>query len=377
MQYATPERTKPMDLYRPAIGTPIADLDTPCLLVDLDALEHNLQVIADTYRDTRCKMRSHVKNLKTPVLAHLQIRAGGTVGGVCAAKVTEAEVMVEGGITDVLIANQVVGRDKIARLCALARQADMKVAVDAAQNLRQLSEVAQQYGVTLGVVIEVDTSMHRAGIRRVEDSVALAKLATTLPGIAFRGVMSHQTIPGRPDKQTRQIEGRRYMQMCLDVKDAIAAAGIPVEIVSTGETWTYDVAADLPGVTEVEGGTYMLMSSSYSYMDEFHIAAKILGTVISTPEPGVAIGDVGLWALASPGGVLPAVEGRPGVTVEALHEAHIVLRSEGTTQLTVGDQFLLHSGQQDITVSRWEQIIAVRRGVVEAVWELTARGCHH
>src|SRR5512134_3872962 len=103
-----------MDLYRPAIGTPIAELDTPCLLVDLDALEHNLQVIADTYRDTRCKMRSHVKNLKTPMLAHLQMRAGGTVGGVCAAKVTEAEVMVEGGITDVLIANQVVGRDKIA-----------------------------------------------------------------------------------------------------------------------------------------------------------------------------------------------------------------------------------------------------------------------
>ena len=121
----------------------------------------------------------------------------------------------------------------------------------------------------------------------------------------------------------------------------------------------------------------MLMSSSYSYMEEFHIAAKILGTVISTPEPGVAIGDVGLWALASPGGVLPAVEGRPGVTVEALHEAHIVLRTDGTTALKVGDQFLLHSGQQDITGSRWDQIIAVRQGVVEAVWELTARGCHH
>jgi D-serine deaminase-like pyridoxal phosphate-dependent protein len=366
-----------MDLYRPAIGTPLAELDTPCLLVDLDALEHNLQVIADTYRDTQCKMRSHVKNLKTPVLAHRQIRTGGTVGGICAAKVTEAEVMVEGGITDVLIANQVVGHDKIARLCALAKQADMKVAVDTAQNLRQLSAVAQQHGVTLGVVIEVDTSMHRAGIRQLEHGVELAKLATTLPGLAFRGVMSHQTVPGRPDKSTRQIEGRRYMQMCLDVKDAIEAAGIPVGIVSTGETWTYDVAADLPGVTEVEGGTYMLMSWSYSYMDEFHIAAKILGTVISTPEPGVAIGDVGMWALASPGGVLPRVEGRPEVRIEALHDAHIVLRTDTGMPLQVGEQFLLHSGQQDITVSRWDQIIAVRRGVVEAVWELTARGCHH
>jgi D-serine deaminase-like pyridoxal phosphate-dependent protein len=366
-----------MDIYRPAIGTPIAELETPCLLVDLDAAEHNMQVVANTYRDTVCKMRSHVKNLKTPVLVHMQMRAGGTVDGVCAAKVTEAEVMVEGGITDVLIANQIVGRDKIARLCALARRADMKVAIDDARNLRQLSEVAQEHGVTLGVLIEVDTSMHRAGIRQVQQGVELAKLATTLPGIAFRGVMSHQTVPGRPDKRTRQVEGRRYMQMCLDVKDAIEAAGVPVEIVSTGETWTYDVAADLPGVTEVEGGTYMLMSTSYSYMEEFQIAAKILSTVISTPEPGVAIGDVGSWALASPGGVLPAVEGMPGITVEALHEAHIVLRTDSTTRLQVGDQFLLHSGQQDITVSRWDQIIAVRKGVVEAVWELPARGCHH
>ncbi len=366
-----------MESYRPSIGTPLADLDTPCLLVDLDALDHNFGVIADTYRDTVCKMRTHVKNLKTPVLAHRQIRAGGTVGGVCAAKVTEAEVMVEGGLYDVFIANQIVGRDKIARLCALAKQADMKVAIDNADNVRELSAAAQAHGVTLGVIVEVDTSMHRAGIRETHAGVELAQLATTLPGIAFRGVMSHQTLPGHPDKQTRQIEGRRYMQMCLDVKDAIEAVGIPVDIVSTGETWTYDVAADLPGVTEIEGGTYALMSASYAYMEEFHIAAKVLGTLISTPQPGVAIGDVGSHALASPNGVLPVVEDMQGVTVVALHPDHIVLHTDGSTPLTIGTQFLLQAGQQDIMVSRWDQMIAVRQGVVEAVWELPARGCHH
>ncbi len=366
-----------MDTYRPAVGTPLSDLDTPCLLVDLDALEHNFQVIADTYRDTTCKMRGHVKNLKTPVLAHMQMRAGGTVGGVCAAKVAEAEVMAEGGIADIFIANQIVGRDKLDRLCALAKRADIKVAIDDARNLRELSEVAQTHGVTLGVVIEVDTSMHRAGIRHVGQGVELAQLATTLPGITFRGVMSHQTVPGQPDKQTRLVEGRRYIQMCLDVKDAIEAVGIPVDIVSTGETWTYDIAADMQGVTEVEGGTYAMMSHAYGYMDEFHIALRILGTVISTPQPGVAIGDVGSWALASPNGVLPVAADMPGVTVEALHEAHIVLRTDDVTPLQVGDTFFLHSGQQDITVSRWDQIIAVRNGVVEAVWELAARGCHH
>ena len=167
------------------------------------------------------------------------------------------------------------------------------------------------------------------------------------------------------------------MHMCLDLKEAIEGAGIPVDIVSTGETWTYDIAADLPGVTEIQGGTYALMSASYSYMDEFAIAAKILSTIISTPRPGVAIGDVGVQALASPGGVLPTVEGMPGVTVEALHDEHIVLRTDGTTPLKVGDQFLLHSGQQDILVNRWDQYIAVRKGIVEAVWDIPARGCHH
>jgi D-serine deaminase-like pyridoxal phosphate-dependent protein len=285
--------------------------------------------------------------------------------------------MVEGGISDIFIANQIVARDKIERLCALAKHADVKVAIDDPRNLQELSEVAQARGVTLGVVIEVDTSMHRAGVRQVAQGVNLAKLATTLPGIAFKGVMSHQTVPGMPNRETRLIEGRRYMQVCLDVKEAIEAAGMPIEIVSTGESWTYDVAKDIPGVTEVEGGTYALMSHSYSYMREFHIAAKVMGTIISTPRPGVAIGDVGLRALAGPGGVLPEVAGMPGVTVEALYPAHIVLRTDGTTPLKVGDQFFLHSGQQDILVNRWDAYIAVRRGVVEAVWDIPARGCHH
>ncbi|MDP3064083.1 MAG: alanine racemase, partial [Chloroflexota bacterium] len=363
--------------YRPAVGTPVTELETPCLLIDMDALEHNFNLMAETYRNTTCKLRAHIKNLKSPVLAWMQIRAGGTVGGVCASKVSEAEVMVEAGITDILIANQVVTPDKIARLCSLAKRADVKVAIDDSRNLEMLSELAVQHGVTIGVVIEVDTSMHRAGTRHVQKGVELARLASRLPGIAFKGVMSHQTLPGRPDKETRMTRGREYMQMCVDVRDAIVAAGIPVEIVSTGESWTYDVAPAVTGVTEVEGGTYALMSAPYSYMEEFAIAGKVLATVVSTPEKGIAIGDVGSWALTAPRGALPEVDGMPGVSVEALRETHIVLRTDGRTPLRVGDRFLLRSAQQDLMVNRWDQFIAVRKGKVEAVWPVLARGCHN
>lgn len=366
-----------MENYRPSIGTSVNELDTPCLLLDLDAMEHNMRLIAQTYKDTGCKMRAHIKNLKAPVLGHTQIRMGGTVGGVCTAKVAEAEVMVDGGIDDVFITNQVVTRDKILRLCALAKRADMKVAIDNVENLHLLSEIARQQGASIGVLIEVDTSMHRAGVRSAEEGVRLAKLAASLPGIVFKGVMSHQTLPGRPDKETRLIGGRKFIQMCLDVKDAIEAVGIPVDIVSTGESWTFDVAPAMSGVTEVQGGTYALMSEPYSYMDMFRIAAKVLGTVISTPRPGVAIGDVGVKALGSPDGVLPTLVGVAGVTVQALYDDQIVLRAGGPMPLRVGDKFVLHSGQQDILANRWDQFVAVRDGKVEAVWDIQARGCHN
>ena len=365
-----------MDRYTPLPGTPVSELDTPCLLVDLDAVENNFRVAAETYRDTACKMRQHTKNIKSPLLASMQIRAGGTVGGVCTAKVAEAEVMVEGGINDILIANQIVDRDKIARLCALARQGDMKVCVDDAENLRDLSEVARLHGVILGVLIEVDTSIRRAGVRSIEAAVELAKLAERLPGVKFRGVMSHQALREYTGNEGRVMVARKHIRICLDAKDAIEAAGIPVEVVSTGETFSYDVAAQMPGVTEVEGGTYALMGTTYSYMEEFEVANKVLGTIVSTPRPGVAIGDVGTLAMSWTGNE-PSVEGMPGVSVETMLEEHVVLRMDGTTRLEVGDQFVLLPWYQDIVVDRWDKFIAVRNGFVEAVWDIPARGCFH
>ncbi len=361
----------------PAIGTPVEDLDTPALIVDLDALEHNFAHIAELYSDSVCNMRQHAKNIKTPVILQKQISAGGTVGGVCAAKVSEAEVMVEGGITDILITSQVVTEDKIARVCAMSRLADVKVAVDDERNLRLLSALSERSRSDVGVVIEVNTSMNRAGIRAPERGIDLARLAAELPGITFRGVMSHQSISGDPDRETRFIEGRRWIQMCLDAKDAIEDAGFPVEIVSTGETFTIDVAPHMPEVTEVQGGTYALMGVNCAYMEDFQYAVKIISTVVSRPDDSAAIGDVGYRALAAPGGALPSVEGEDGISVDSLGPDHIALKSAGPMPLEVGDQFTLLSAQQDILVNRWDRFIAVRDRHVEAVWPILARGCHH
>ncbi len=362
--------------YRPTPGTPIEDLDTPCLIIDMDDLDNNMDVIASTYAGTTAKLRGHAKNHKTPAIAHRQIRRGGTVGGVCAAKVSEAEVMVHGGIASVFITSEIVEPMKIDRLCSLADQAELLVACEQAANARDISKAATARGVEIGVIIELETGLRRCGVREIDQGVALAKEIASLPGLRFRGVMSHQTIPDMPDREDRAVEANRAIKGVIDLKDAIEGQGIPMDIVSTGETWSYDVAAEIPGVTEIQGGSYLMMETHYSYMTEFHYAGKILTTIISTPRPGIAIGDAGVRAVSSLSG-MPTVFDRPGVTVETMDSDHSVFKTEAGASLKIGDQVLLIPAQQDAMVSRWDRFIGLRKGKVEVVWDIQARGCHN
>ena len=364
-----------IDSQTPLPGTPMQDLDTPCLVIDLDALDRNMDVIADYYRDRPSKLRGHSKNHKTPAIALRQIRRGGTIGGVCAAKVAEAEVMVHGGVPSVFITSEVLGELKIRRLCSLAGQAEVMVACDSTDNARALSQEAEAQGVDLGVIIELETGLKRCGVQEIQQGVSLAHEIAALPGVSFRGIMSHQVLSSMPDREDRVIEGNRVIKGVIDLKDAIVDTGLPVEIVSTGETWSYDVAGEIEGVTEIQGGSYLLMETHYDYMTEFSYAAKVLTTIISTPRPGVAIGDAGVRAVSTVRG-LPDVDGRPGVEVESMDGDHAVFKLTGGAKLQVGDQVLLIPGQQDAMVSRWDRFVGLRNGKVEAVWDIQARGCH-
>ena len=362
--------------YRPLPGTPIDELDTPCLILDMDSIDHNMEVMASYYEGKSSKLRGHSKNHKTPALALRQIRRGGTVGGVCAAKVAEAEVMVHGGIPSVFITSEVIAPLKIQRLCALAQEAEMLVACDDPKNAANLSKAAVAIGVDLGVVIELETGLRRCGVQDTEQGVALARTIHSLPGLTFRGIMSHQVISPMPDREDRVTEGRRLIQSVVDLKEGIEADGTPVEIVSTGETWSYDVAGEIPGVTEVQGGSYLVMETAYGYMSEFQQAGKVLTTVISTPRPVVAVGDAGIKAVGALKG-LPVVDDRPGITVESMDGDHTVFSLAHGVELRIGDQLALVPAQQDAMVSRWDRFIGVRDGKVETVWDIQARGCHN
>ena len=365
------------ELYRPLPGTRQEDLDTPCLILNMDALDHNMDVISGFYEGRHSKLRGHSKNHKTPAIALRQIRRGGTVGGVCAAKVAEAEVMVHGGVPSVFITSEVVSPLKLDRLCALAREAEILVACDSEENVRDISRASVAQGVNVGVVIEQETGLVRCGVQEVEPGVALAQLIDSLPGVTFKGIMSHQMMAEvSSDREDRATEAHRLIQPVLDLREAIIAAGLPVAIVSTGETWSYDVAGEMPDVTEVQGGSYLLMEFGYEYMPDFQFAGKVLSTIISTPRPGVAVGDAGAKAVGGLKG-LPRVEGRPGVESVDMDADRTVFQVADGVALEIGDQVTLIPGQQDAMVSRWDRFIGVRQGVVEAVWDIQARGCHN
>jgi 3-hydroxy-D-aspartate aldolase len=335
-----------------------------------------MRVMSEAYAGTPTKLRSHVKNHRSPEIIRRQLALGGTVNGVCASKVSEAEVFVDAGIPQVLIANQIATPEKAQRLAALAKRADVIIAVDDLAHVRLLGEAAADADAAIGVVIELNTSMRRAGVRDGSQCVEIAQAVTDTPGLSFQGIMSHQTIDGFPDRETRFLKGREYFDMVLQTKRDLEAAGFPVEMVSTGETWTYDVAAETPGITEVQGGTYIMMSVPYSYMGDFRFAARILGTVVSTPAPDIAIGDVSVEAIGSPDGV-PTVEGLSGVYVKAITADHTVLSMDPRNPLKVGDRFALITHQQDITMTRWDRYVVVKDGRVIDSWEVAARGRHH
>lgn len=359
------------------IGMPVEELETPVLVIDLDALEQNIGVMAEHYREKHIRLRPHGKNHKSPRILAMQVAAGCTVGGVCAAKVSEAEVFVDAGADNVLIANQVIDADKIRRLALLARRVETMVAVDAETQIERLAAGARAMGATLGVVIEIDTVMRRAGVRSIEHAVALARIVSAMPNLRFRGVMSHQVpLVRAPNRVQRFAEGGRSIERVLEAKKAIEAVGIPVDVVSTGESWTYDVAATYPEVTEIEGGTYVVMEVPYAYMREFRFAARVMGRVYARPDAHTAIGDVPIDAIGAPNGA-PTVEGFDGVAVSEIDHHGVVLSSADILPLEIGTHFFLLTHQQDVTMNRWDRYIGVRNGVVETIFDASARGCVH
>jgi D-serine deaminase-like pyridoxal phosphate-dependent protein len=352
-----------------------ADVDTPALLLDLETFRRNVARISEACRANHKAWRPHTKGLKVPAIAHAAI-ASGAIGVTCA-KLGEAEVMVAAGISDVLIANQIVGREKLARLAALSRHARITVALDDLVQAAALDEAASAMGAQIGVVIEVDLGIRRAGVTPGPAVPALAQAITRLPHLVFRGLMGWEghacAILDPAEKEAAVVQA---VGMLTASADLVRAANIPVEIVSCGGTGTYRISARQPGVTEIQAGGGLFGDVRYREMfgvEDLEQALTVLATIVSRPTPTRLVCDAGKKAMSE--AVTPTPKGLPGVKSVALSAEHVVVEFETPNDaMRIGQKLEFIVGYEDTTVNLHDLLFGMRADVVEVVWPIAGRG---
>ena len=357
------------------IGIPKEEIDTPALLIDLDVFEANIRTMADFFKTVNAELRPHAKTHKTPIIANKQLEAGAI--GITCAKLGEAEAMVHAGIRDVLIANQVVGSQKIARLINLAKNSEIMVAVDDADNVDQLSAAAEAKGVTLRVLIEVSTGMGRCGAMPGEPTLTLAQHILKSKGLKFEGLMGYEghTV-ARPDLIERKIETGKAVELLIDTKHFLEDNGIAVGIMSGGGTGTHAITGSYPEMTEIQAGSYVFMDSTYHNVEgvgeRFPCSLTLLTTVVSRPEPTRVIVDSGMKVLTKEFGIpQPLAE---GLEMRGLSEEHGTMDAEPSVDLKPGDKVEILPSHCCTTVNLHDRYYGVRNSIVESVWEIAARG---
>ena len=351
-------------------------LDTPVLLVDLDTLQRNISKMSRTIiHEAGVGWRPHTKAMKNPDLARLCLEAGAH--GVTCAKLGEAEVMANGGIRDILVANEVVGERKIARLVALCAQADVMVCVDQLENAQQIDQAARAAGVRPRVLIEVDVGMGRAGVQPGDATVELARQVAGLENIHFAGLQTweaHTLTIADIDEKKRQI--LVSLSRLTDTAERIREEGIPADIISCGGTGTYWISAFAPGITEIEagGGIYGCVQYRRIFGVDVEPALTVLSTVTSRPDPTRIICDSGFKATGKGSGdpELIGVNGSPSVEFSAEHG--VITLSEPAPQPRIGELVEFVPGYSDATIFLHDYLYGIRAGRVEVVWPIVGRG---
>lgn len=352
----------------------VEEIDTPALVIDLERMERNIAAMARFFAGARASLRPHWKTPKCAEVARRQLAAGAI--GITCAKLGEAEALAAAGVrASVLIANELVGRAKLARLVELAPALpELIIAVDSAEQVDALDAALAGSGARIGALVEADTGMHRCGTTSPDETVALAKrLAASR--VAYRGIMGYEGHAVLvPDAAKRKELGESATAKLLEHKTALDAAGLAPEIVSAGGTGTYDQTGSTPGVTEIQAGSYVFMDGRYLDVRSDFEPALTLHTTVIHRRGRMLITDAGVKSLSSDFG-LPRGADLP-VRVVGLSEEHgHVLVDEGAdVPLGPGDRLRILPSHGDTTINLHERYYAARGDTVEEIWAIVGRG---
>lgn len=356
------------------MSKPLATVDTPALLLDLDALRHNIDTMASFFANRRCRLRPHFKSHKCAHIAQMQMDAGA-VGMTCA-KLGEAVVLADAGIRDILIANEVVGPIKIGRLIALCARANPMAAADSADNIRMLSAHAAAAGVTLRVLVEVDIGMGRCGVAPGQAAADLAALVVSLPGLKFEGLQGYEGhCVDLRDSAERVRQARASIDLLVNTRRLIERSGIDVRIVSGGGTGTYDLNGNTDGIDEVQAGSYAAMDWWYTDIrPEFRQAMSILTTIVSHTKPRIAIIDVGRKGVGAEWGPPRLKNPEDGRVISYASEEHMTIELAVDRKVNVGDRIEIIPSHGCTTSNLYRKFVVHQNGQVIATWPIEGSG---
>ena len=366
------------------VGISMWDLDTPCLCVDLDRLEGNLDRMQTTVTRNGIASRPHAKTHKCPAIARLQLATGSV--GICTAKISEADVMFAHGIEQILMTTVNVTPRKIRRAMQLRARCDgFTQAVDTAANARDLSAAAKEAGVVADIVVDIDPGGHRTGITAGAPALELARLVDTLPGLRLRGLLCYdggaQHVTGFADRRRRALAS---LEAATETAVQMTRAGLDTGIFSGGGTGTYNIDHETPGLTDVQVGSYVFMDAQYlgiggaedpDVYTDFEPALTVLTTVLNAQYEGRATTDAGAKAntINRP---WPIVAGESGMTFTSGSDEFGTIRYEANASrvYAVGDKLELIVSHCDPVVNLYDQLYGVRGDTVEVVWPIAGRG---
>ena len=364
-------------------GMAVADIQTPALVLDLDALEANIRKMGDYAAAHGMRHRVHGKMHKSIDVAKLQQRLGGACG-VCCQKVSEAEVFARGGIKDVMVSNQVTDPAKIDRLARMPKLgARVLVCVDDPANVADLSAAATRHGTQIEALVEIDCGAGRCGVSTTQDVVKIARLIDAAEGLKFAGIQAYQGAMQHLDSyDDRKAKIDIAVAQVSDAVQGLKAVGLVCDIVGGGGTGSYYFESESGVFNELQCGSYAFMDADYGRIldqdgvridqGEWQNALFILTSVMSHAKPDKAIVDAGLKAQSVDSG-LPTVFGRDDVTYLKCSDEHGVV-GDPSGVLKINDKLRLVPGHCDPTCNVHDWYVGVRGGVVEAVWPVSARG---
>jgi D-serine deaminase-like pyridoxal phosphate-dependent protein len=359
-------------------GDPLHAVDTPALLLDLDAFERNLQRMAQALSATKVRLRPHAKSHKCPEIARRQVALGAV--GICCQKVSEAAVFVDGGIQDILVTNEVVGAAKLERLAQLATRARIGVLVDHESQVRALAAAARAAQATIDVYVEVDVGGNRCGTPSEAIAVRLAQMIADTPSLRFAGLQCYHG-PAQHLRSPQQ-RGSAISDATLlagSTRAAIESRGIAVPRVTGGGTGTFLLERDSGVVDEVQPGSYVFMDRDYADNErsacgvQFEHALFVRTTVMSRPCASRVVVDAGLKASSIDSG-MPAVWQQPDLRYIKAADEHGILSAGAGSTPALGDALMLVPGHCDPTVNLYDELVCFRGQAVEAVWPIAARG---